>query len=138
MRTGWAENAASAGTINKSTKAVPSAGEDSHVKNETALPISRVTFSPSTNERTPSLDITELEEMEEIDSTASEDGESDIDDVPDALPSDEVSGGLNRLSMMSRMNVLVGHFDLVTFFQGTRYRVISLLFGPMACFFFVA
>ena len=65
-----------------------------------------------------------------IDSAESDDGcDSDIDDVPQALLLDEVATASRRR---------LRNIDLMAFFGGSRYRVISLLFGPMACFFFIA
>ena len=68
-----------------------------------------------------------------IDSAASDDGcdsdDSDIDDVPQALLLDEVATSSRRR---------IQNIDLLAFFGGSRYRVLSLLFGPMACFFFIA
>ena len=68
-----------------------------------------------------------------IDSNLSDDGESDIDDVPEALVFDDIT-----VANQTMMQSITQKIDLAAFFQGSRYRIISLLFGPMACFFFVA
>lgn len=73
-------------------------------------------------------------EMMSFNSAASDDGESDIDDVPDApmLANEVESLGKGKLKTLS------DRIDLAAFFQSDKYRTLSLLFGPILCFFFVA
>ena len=61
-----------------------------------------------------------------------DDGDSDIDDVPEALLSNVNTAHQSGLGNTAQRIDL-----LVLFFQSPRYRIISFLFGPMACFFFV-
>ncbi len=67
-----------------------------------------------------------------VDSAASVDGESDIDDVPDAFGDDATFSGKNRWEKFSLK------FNLAEFFKSPQYRLTSLIFGPMVCFFIVA
>jgi len=92
----------------------------------------KVTFllAKSSNNISPAETTLDLIESVSVDSTASDDGESDIDDVPEAL--------LFAVTSQSRLQAIAQKIDLAAFFQGSRYRIISLIFGPMACFFFVA
>lgn len=85
----------------------------------------KVSFLLESNAGEPSLDAVE---QDSIDSNESVDGEeSDIDDEAFVL-SDETDEAAVKAHKV----------DLLTLFQGSRYRVISLLFGPMLCFFFIA
>ena len=94
---------------------------------------SRVTFSLGKNPHTPATYQRPMKEHESFDSVASDDGDSDIDDVPEALVPDEMTVG-----SQSRMRAITQKIDLAAFFQGSQYHTASLLFGPMACFFCVA
>jgi hypothetical protein len=61
----------------------------------------------------------------------SDDEESDIDDVPEAI--------LYKTRAQQRgLKTTIKKIDLVAFFQSPRYRIMSFLYGPMACFVFVA
>ncbi|KAL7553150.1 hypothetical protein ACHAWF_016399 [Thalassiosira exigua] len=71
-----------------------------------------------------------LDTITSIDSAASDDGESDIEDVPEAQ--------LNEIEINSRQTLRDRGDAAAAFFQGHQYRIISFLFGPIACFFFVA
>ncbi|KAL7540630.1 hypothetical protein ACHAXR_010673 [Thalassiosira sp. AJA248-18] len=148
MRAGLTDNTSSDDMLRASTDdaVMANSGNESkelHPKQELVgnmmptLPVkNRVTFSPANSTAETSLDI---KEDAEIDSTASEDGESDIDDVPDALPSDKnTASTTSMMPFRSRIEATARKINLVAFFQGSRYRIISLIFGPMACFFFVA
>ena len=66
-----------------------------------------------------------------IDHTASCDGDTDIDDVLEAMLKITVA-------RQGRMQAFVQSIDLSSFFQGTQYRIMSALFGPMTCFFCIA
>jgi hypothetical protein len=78
----------------------------------------------------PSGEIFDAKE-ESIDSTSSNDGgETDDDDIPEAL----VKIAVPR---QGRMHVFVQRFNHASFFQGSRYRIVSA-FGPMTCFFIIA
>lgn len=67
-----------------------------------------------------------------VDSAASVDGESDIDDVPDAFGDDVTVSGKKRWGIFSLK------FNLAEFLKSSKYRLNSLIFGPMVCFFIVA
>jgi len=67
-----------------------------------------------------------------VDSAASVDGESDIDDVPDAFGDDVTVSGKKRWGNFSLK------FNLAEFLKSSKYRLNSLIFGPMVCFFIVA
>ena len=56
-------------------------------------------------------------------------GESDIDDVPD-IASEPI--------IVVRKKKKIENVDIAETLQGDRYHVLSLLFGPMACCFWVA
>ena len=92
----------------------------------------KVTFflAKSSNNNSPVDTTLDIMESVSVDSTIGDDGESDIDDVPEAL--------LFAVTSQSRLQAIAQKIDLAAFFQGSRYRIISLIFGPMACFFFVA
>ena len=62
----------------------------------------------------------------------SDDGESDFDGAPEALLSSETPTHQRGLEAFTQ------NFDLSVFFQGVKYRTMSLIFGPMACFFLIA
>lgn len=70
---------------------------------------------------------------ESIDRTISEDDDSDIDDVPEALSPDVVT-----VAKEGRLQTIAHSTDLAAFFESMQYRTISLIFGPMACFFFIS
>jgi len=144
MRAGLTNNITSVVAIKKSTDDISVANRGNNLKKglpevcgvlSTTEPAkNKVTFLLAKRRNTPtavpSLDITD---HGSIDSVASDDGESDIDDVPEAIFSDEII-----VASQSRMRAIAQKIDLSVFFQGSRYRIISLLFGPMACFFFIA
>ena len=58
---------------------------------------------------------------------------SDIDDVPEAILSDETT-----VTSQERMKAFVRGIDLMTFFQSSQYRTISFVFGPVMCFWIIA
>jgi len=87
----------------------------------------------------------ELEENESFDSAASDAGDSDIEDVPEAETISEAQITAAKQATQNRLTSIFlkaqeksKNIDLADFFQGSTYRIISLIFGPMACFFFVA
>jgi hypothetical protein len=69
----------------------------------------------------------------DIDSTASEDGHSDVDDVPkiDPLVLKRVAAGLRQKPLPTF------HERIREYFLSKRYKVISNVFGTMIAFFFV-
>ena len=68
---------------------------------------------------------------ESIDSATIDDGDkTDVDDIPEALVKITVA-------RQGRMLVFVQRFNLTSFVQGSRYRIMSA-FGPMTCFFIIA
>ena len=89
---------------------------------------SEPTLKTSTNEDNPKTVSFANVNAPSIESVVSDD-ESDIDDVPEAMLFDE---------MTSTKRTRLRNFDLTAFFGGHRYRTMSLLFGPMLCFFFIA
>ena len=62
-----------------------------------------------------------------------DDGESDIDDVPKVILPDETP-----VTRKGRMQALAKGIDLVSFFQTSQYRIMSIFFGPMLCFWIIA
>lgn len=64
---------------------------------------------------------------------SNDDDDSDIDDVPEVTtPAGAAStkqGGLLAIAKNS---------DVAAFFESMQYRTVSLLCGPMACFFFIS
>jgi len=83
----------------------------------------RVTFALGTTHNISGPETSlDIKNGASFDSTASEDGDSDFDDMTAFTP----NAGTKQ------------KFDLAAFFEGSQYRIISLIFGPMACFFFVA
>jgi hypothetical protein len=68
---------------------------------------------------------------ESIDSSTNNDGgETDDDDMPETF----IKIAVPR---QSRMQVFVQRFNHASFFQGSRYRIMSA-FGPMTCLFIIA
>jgi hypothetical protein len=65
-----------------------------------------------------------------INSVDSENGDSDIDDVPDIVSSE-------RSSPVRNMRML-HNCDIAALLQGHNYRQSSLILGPMACGFLIA
>lgn len=84
---------------------------------------SRVTFSSGLSFDT--------KEKVRIGHTASCDGDTDIDDVLEAMLKITVA-------RQGRMQACVQNINLASFFQSFRYRIMSALFGPMTCFFSIA
>ena len=68
--------------------------------------------------------------LSSVDSAASVDGDSDIDDVPDALQVD-------ICSTPSKQKFARPRFDLTSFLQSAKYRAASFLYGPMICLFMI-
>lgn len=62
-----------------------------------------------------------------------DDGESDIDDVPKVILPHETP-----FTRKGRMQALAKGIDLISFFQTSQYRIMSILFGPMLCFWIIA
>ena len=85
--------------------------------------ISRLTFSSGQN----------FDAKEEcIDSTTSVDGDdTDIDDVPEAMLKITVA-------REDKIQAFVQSINLASFFQSSRYRIMSAFIGPLPCFFSVA
>jgi hypothetical protein len=65
-----------------------------------------------------------------INSVDSVNGDSDIDDVPDIVPS-ERSSPVRNMRMLHNSHI-------AAFLQGHNYRQSSLILGPMACGFLIA
>jgi hypothetical protein len=84
--------------------------------------IRRLTFSSGQN----------FDAKEEcIDSTTSDDGDdTDIDDVPEAMLKITVA-------REDKIQAFVQSINLASFFQSSRYRIISAFIGPIPCFFSV-
>ena len=62
-----------------------------------------------------------------------DDGESDIDDLPNVVLPDETP-----VTKKGRMQALAKGIDLISFFQTSQYRIMSIFFGPMLCFWIIA
>jgi hypothetical protein len=61
-----------------------------------------------------------------------DDDNSDIDDVPEAKPSGDV-----KVDEQDQPAIKVS-FHLAEFFGSMQYRTISLILGPMQCFFYIS
>jgi hypothetical protein len=62
-----------------------------------------------------------------------DDGESDIDDVPKVILPHETP-----VTRKGRMQALAKGIDIISFFQTSQYRIMSIFFGPMLCFWIIA
>ena len=94
-----------------------------------AKPSNRVSFSGFHSVSSPNA-LSTTDRMS-IDSAASVDGDSDIDDVPDALPVN-VSVTPSKHIMFARPRI-----DLTSFLQSAKYRAASFLYGPMISLFMI-
>ena len=65
--------------------------------------------------------------------TLYDDGESDIDNVPEAKLFDEPP-----ISRQAKIKGFANRNDLVKFFQCSSYRILSFLLGPMICSWIIA
>ena len=74
----------------------------------------------------------ELKGNGSINRTVSDDDDySDIDDVPEAKSSSDVK-------VDSYGGLLIAMSDFAAFFASMQYRTVSLIFGPMQCFFYIS
>ncbi len=64
---------------------------------------------------------------------SSDDDNSDIDDVPEAKPSGEV-----KVDKQDGQPAIKATSHLAEFFASMQYRTISLILGPMQCFFYIS
>jgi hypothetical protein len=62
-----------------------------------------------------------------------DDGESDIDNVPDAMVSDE-----KTTARRAKVKGFAQGVDLKKFFQSQNYKTLSFLLGPMVCTWIIA
>lgn len=62
-----------------------------------------------------------------------DDGESDIDNVPQAMVSDEKS-----IARRAKVKGFAQGIDLNKFFQSQNYKTLSFLLGPMVCSWIIA
>lgn len=62
-----------------------------------------------------------------------DDDDSDIDDVPEAAAPVAVT-----VARLGRLKAIVQSSNLAAFFESMQYRSVSLIFGPMQCFFYIA
>jgi hypothetical protein len=94
-------------------------------------PNNRVSFSLFSSSPAAKALASPTDHTSSIDSAASVDGDSDIDDVPDALPDDSFAPPSKHIFAISR------RFDLASFLQGPKYRAASFLYGPMVCLYLI-
>ena len=76
---------------------------------------------------------TGMKENGSINRTVSDDDDSDIDDVPEATTHD---GGAS--TRQGGLLAIAKNPDIAAFFESMQYRTVSLICGPMACFFFIS
>jgi hypothetical protein len=100
---------------------------DLFLDKDQAKPSNRVSFALFHSSSASNALSSPTDRLSSIDSAASVDGDSDIDDVPDALSVD-VSAVTPSKHMLARPRI-----DLDSFFQGAKYRAASFLYGPMIC-----
>jgi hypothetical protein len=89
-------------------------------------PSTRVSFALFHSSSASNALSSPTDRLSSIDSAASVDGDSDIDDVPDALPVDVSFTPSKHMIAKSR-------FDLNSFLRSAKYRAASFLYGPMIC-----
>ena len=128
MRMGLSRDAASVKSdvvTEDENKTKPSSMKALSVSTNEEKPNSRVSFSLfNSSPATKAL-------ASPTDHTSSVDGESDIDDVPDALPDDSSVPPSKHIFAIPR------RFDLTSFLQGPKYRAASFLYGPMVCLYLI-
>ena len=76
---------------------------------------------------------TGMKENGSINRTVSNDDDSDIDDVPEATTH---AGGAS--TRQGGLLAIAKNPDIAAFFESMQYRTVSLICGPMACFFFIS
>lgn len=82
------------------------------------------------NLRSPSDAMGNDGDIDTVDTAGSDDGHSDIDDVPDIAPSEKAK--------LDEVKPVVPLGDkLRAFFSGRMYKHMSAIFGTMVCFFLV-
>ena len=114
---------------NQPTKPTPDTSLDKDQDQD--KPSNRVSFAMFHNSPSASKALSiPTDRLSSIDSAASDDGDSDIDDVPDALPGD-ISVTPSK-HMFTRPRI-----DLASFLESAKYRAASFLYGPMICLFMI-
>ena len=103
---------------------------DVFIDKEQSKSSNRVSFATFHSSSASKALLNPTDRMSSIDSAASDDGDSDIDDVPDALPVDVSVTPSNHIFSVPRI-------DFTQFLQSAKYRAASLLCGPMICVFVI-
>jgi len=132
---GMTSGAASIGSVDAAVLNTQNDLQEFHLEQEVEVPNStkgKVLLYGGESDNASALE-RNLDTHENTDSCSfgSDDGESDFD-VPEALLSNETTADHHGLEAITK------NIDLVVFFQCSSYRTMSLLFGPMICFFLVA
>ena len=134
MRMGLSHDAASVKSTlvtEDENKTKPSSMKALSVSTNEERPNNRVSFSLFSSSPAAKALASPTDHTSSIDSAASVDGDSDIDDVPDALPDDSSAPPSKHIFAIPR------RFDLTSFLQGPKYRAASFLYGPMVCLYLI-
>ncbi len=115
---------------NESGLPIGSTSDDVVVEEEEAKPNNRVSFAIFHSSSASKTLSSPTDRMSSIDSAASDDGDSDIDDVPDALQDDISVTPTKHIFSKPRI-------DLTSFLQSGKYPAASFLYGPMICLFLI-
>lgn len=103
---------------------------DDVIEEEQAKPSNRVSFAIFHSSTASKAFSNPTDRLSSIDSAASDDGDSDIDDVPDALEED--------ISVTTSKHIFPKRrIDLTSFLQSDKYPAASFLYGPMICLFVI-
>lgn len=103
---------------------------DDIIEEEQAKPSNRVSFAIFHSSSASKALSSPTDRLSSIDSAASDDGDSDIDDVPDALQEDISVTPSKHIFSKPRI-------DLAAFLQSEKYPAASFLYGPMICLFVI-
>ena len=115
---------------NESDLPIGSTSDDVIIEEEEAKPNNRVSFAIFHSSSASKTLSSPTDRMSSIDSAASDDGDSDIDDVPDALQDDISVTPIKHIFSKPRI-------DLTSFLQSGKYPAASFLYGPMICLFLI-
>lgn len=103
---------------------------DDIIEEEHPKPSNRVSFAIFHTSSASKALSSPTDRLSSIDSAASDDGDSDIDDVPDALQEDISVTPSKHIFSKPRI-------DLTSFLQSGKYPAASFLYGPMICLFVI-
>ncbi len=111
-------------------KDLPIGSTSDDITEEQAKPSNRVSFAIFHSSTASKALSSPTDRLSSIDSAASDDGDSDIDDVPDALEEDIPVTPSKHVFSKPRI-------DLTSFLQSAKYPAASFLYGPMICLFVI-